>query len=469
LHAADPDRLGRLAKQQPEEVYEGLLTVLLRLIFLLYAEDRDLIPSRVDAGARALYQRSYGVRGLHARLRQDRARNPNTMAERYGAWGQLLATFQLVHAGDGSGWIRGRGGDLFNPRRFPFLQGQDTANDPVAIPRLSDGAVLEVLDGLMVLKGERLSYRTLDVAQIGSVYETVMGFTVLPAPGPSLAIRAGKNNRTPVFVDLAALTELKSKDRIKALKEDYARAQVNATCTRAVEAAGSAEAMAEALRPIVDERGSPGSSIFAVGVPFLQPTDERRRTGSHYTPRSLTEPIVRHALEPAFDRIGLDATPDAVLALKVCDPAMGSGAFLVEACRQLATRLVAAWVRCPDQRPAIPTDEDEDLLARRLVAQRCLYGVDRNPLATDLARLSLWLATLARDHEFTFLDHALKSGDSLVGLTAQQIGRLTKTCADASRRQWQPARKSRRRPTTSNGWCRSTGTGTLKGDWRRCG
>ncbi len=94
---------------------------------------------------------------------------------------------------------------------------------------------------------------------------------------------------------------------------------------------------------------------------------------------------------------------------------------LVEACRVLGVRLVAAWARWPDQRPVIPADEDEELHARRLVAQRCLYGVDRNPRAVDLARRSLWLATLARDHEFTFLDHALKCGDSLVGLTDAQI------------------------------------------------
>jgi hypothetical protein len=156
----------------------------------------------------------------------------------------------------------------------------------------------------------------------------------------------------------------------------------------------------------------------------LQPTDERRRTGSHYTPRDLTHPIVLHALEPTFERLGVDATPEQVLEIKLCDPAMGSGAFLVEACRQLAARLVTAWARHQGTRPVIAPDEDEDLLARRLVAQRCLYGVDKNPLATDLAKLSLWLATLARDHEFTFLDHALKSGDSLVGLTLRQIGRL---------------------------------------------
>ena len=156
----------------------------------------------------------------------------------------------------------------------------------------------------------------------------------------------------------------------------------------------------------------------------MQPTDERRRTGSHYTPRSLTEPIVRHALEPAFERIGPDAKPEDVLALKVCDPAMGSGAFLVEACRALGDRLVRAWERWPDARPKIPEDEDEPLHARRLVAQRCLYGVDKNPRAVELAKLSLWLATLARDHEFTFLDHALKCGDSLVGLDAKQIAAM---------------------------------------------
>ena len=69
-----------------------------------------------------------------------------------------------------------------------------------------------------------------------------------------------------------------------------------------------------------------------------------------------------------------------------------------------------------NQVPYIPPDEDETLLARRIVAQRCLYGVDRNPMAVDLAKLSLWLATLAREHPFTFLDHNLRCGDSLVGL-----------------------------------------------------
>src|SRR5207244_2916011 len=115
------------------------------------------------------------------------------------------------------------------------------------------------------------------------------------------------------------------------------------------------------------------------------------------------------------DRLETYPTLKQILDLKICDPAMGSGAFLVEVCRQLGDVLVKSW-HVHNQVPRIPPDEDETLHARRLIAQRCLYGVDKNPLAVDLAKLSLWLATLARDHPFTFLDHALRSGDSLLGL-----------------------------------------------------
>ena len=99
---------------------------------------------------------------------------------------------------------------------------------------------------------------------------------------------------------------------------------------------------------------------------------------------------------------------------------MGSGAFLVEACRYLGDAVVEAW-RAHDVRPAIPADEDEAVFARRLVAQRCLYGVDRNPVAVDLAKMSLWLVTLAKDHALTFVDHALRHGDLLVGLSRRQL------------------------------------------------
>ena len=156
----------------------------------------------------------------------------------------------------------------------------------------------------------------------------------------------------------------------------------------------------------------------------MQPSEERRRSGSHYTPRELTEPIVRNTVGPLLSRLrceqGATPHPEQILDLKVCDPAMGSGAFLVEACRQLGDALVAAW-HAHDALPDIPPDEDETVFARRQVAQRCLYGLDRNPTAVDLAKLSLWLVTLAKEHPLTFLDHAFRHGDALVGLSREQI------------------------------------------------
>ena len=176
---------------------------------------------------------------------------------------------------------------------------------------------------------------------------------------------------------------------------------------------------------MLDKDATP--DVAPPGALILQPNEERLRSGSHYTPRELTEPIVRHTLEPLLDRLrgedGRVPTPEQILDLKICDPAMGSGAFLVETCRQLADALIDAW-GAHGTMPAIPPDEDEVIYARRLIAQKCLYGIDRNPMAVDLAKVSLWLSTLARDHPLTFVDHAFRHGDSLVGLTRRQIEAL---------------------------------------------
>lgn len=425
LDAADPARVRTLAQARPQHLYEGLLTVLLRLIFILYAEDRALMPSQPGGAAATLYEQGYALGALHLRLRDDAALYPDLMDERRGSWGRLIALFRLVGRGDPSGFMQARGGKLFDEDAFPFLLARDVPGDAEAVLPVGDGCVLRILDALLIDRGERIAYRALSVEQIGSVYETVMGFTAQCAPAPMLAIRAGKANRVPVWVDLSALAALPGGDREKWLKTATGRGAWPTPVSRALKAATDIAGLAAALAPVADQRASPQGLPVAPGTPILQPTEERRRTGSHYTPPSLTGPIVAHALAPAFARIGADARPADVLELKVCDPAAGSGAFLVEACRQLGERLVAAWTRWPAQRPTIPADEDELLHAKRLVAQHCLRGVDRNPLAIDLAKLSLWLETLASAHEFTFLDAVLRSGDSLVGLPNPKIVAVT--------------------------------------------
>ena len=401
-----------LARRDPAHLYGGLITTLMRLVFVLYAEDRGLMPDH------PVYQQHYSLGGLFGRLRSDAAAWPDTMDQRFGAWAQLLALFRLIHGGGGHGGLSfvARKGTLFDPERFPFLEGREADADP-AVPMVPDATVWNVLRSLMVLDGERLSYRTLDVEQIGSVYEAVMGFRVELTSGRSVAVASPKRTGAAVIVDTDSLLELDGPKRAKSLQDQTDR-KLTARAAAALRAASTVEDIVAALDRAVDRDATP--DIVPGGTPVLQPTDERRRSGSHYTPRSLTEPIVSEALRPILERLGPDARPADVLELKVLDPATGSGAFLVEACRQLAARLVEAWSTHGGP-PPLPADEDELLHARRLVAQRCVYGVDRNPMAIDLARLSLWLITLARDHEFTFIDHALRHGDSLVGLTRRQI------------------------------------------------
>jgi hypothetical protein len=405
-------------EQHSDDVYGGLLTVLLRLVFILFAEDRGLLPGS------PLYVRHYSVHGLFERLRTDAERYPDTMDHRYGAWAQLLALFRAIHNGCRHPQMKmpARSGYLFDPERFKFLEGR-SLTDP-RLPLISDGTVFRVLEKLLVLGGERLSYRTLDVEEIGSVYQTVMGFRLETARGQTIALIGKRKHKTevaaPIAINVDELHSQNGNDRSKWLKE-HSGQELTGTAATALKQATTLEELLAALEKRIARQATP--HVVHSGGLFLQPTDERRRSGSHYTPRALTEPIVRKTLGPVLKQFGDDPTPKQILELKICDIAMGSGAFLVQTCRQLGDALVKAWAQ-HGGRPALPADEDEILLARRIVAQRCLYGVDRNPMATDLAKLSLWLATLARDHPFTFLDHAFRSGDSLVGLSRKQITRF---------------------------------------------
>jgi len=411
--ASDDDRQG---------IYRGLVTALLRMVFVLFAEERRLLP--LDARR---YRESYALTNLHARLQDDHARLGARLDARYGAWARVVALFRLLHDGldaraipDGFS-IPPRRGEFFDPDRFAFLEGRapgPRAPGPLELPKISDGTVFRALDKLLVLDGERLKYSDLAVEQIGSVYEGIMGYTLELAEGRALRIRLG--TALDVVVDLQRFADLARKEFIKHLTDDLGLKLSDGTA-KAMEKAAREDDVAAILS---QQKTFKNTTAIERGWMYLQPGEERRRSGSHYTPRSLTQPIVERTLAPVLAAMGEHPTPEAILALRVCDPAMGSGAFLVEVCRQLATRLEAAW-KHHDAMPTIPPDEDPHLHARRRVAQRCLYGVDRNPLAVDLARLSLWLETFARDHAFTFVDHCLRHGDSLVGLSLDQIASVS--------------------------------------------
>ncbi|WP_338867916.1 DNA methyltransferase [Myxococcus stipitatus] len=393
-----------------EHVYGGLLSTLLRLVFILYAEDQGLLPVGQEP-----YRDDLSVKALHAQLVEDSSQYPDSMNRRFGAWPRLLALFRCIYLGASHDKLRmpARRGELFDPDTFPFLGGAGSAeaDTEARVPPIDDETVLQVLERLIFLKGQRLSFKSLDVEQIGSVYEGLMGFHVKRLSGAGICLKPSK-----VWVSADDVLAQPPKRRAAWLEEDAGLdTKAVKALSKALEQASTQQMVLAALEPYRVK----GTETRRAAQLVLQPGDERRRTSSHYTPRSLSASIVRRALDPLLKTMGPQPSSERLLNLKICDPAMGSGAFLVESCRFLADQVVAAWTR----EGVLKRDkhEDEVMRARRLVAQRCLYGVDKNPWAVKLAKLSLWLVTLAKTEPFTFLDHALKCGDSLVGLDLEQL------------------------------------------------
>ena len=477
LDRIDQDRNRSLLENISEtQLYEAALTVMMRLVFLFAAEERKLIPS---PGGETLYQEYYAVSTIAAKLRSDADKFGEEVLERRSdAWCRLLATFRAVFGGIRHDLldVPAYGGSLFDPDRFPFLEGRalgtewkKASAEPIPV---NNRIVLHLLEALQILQirvggtvePRRISFRALDIEQIGHVYEGLLDHTAVRASSPVLGL-IGTREREPE-ITLAELERLQAQGEenlVKTLKEQSNKSPA------ALKKALSAEIlprMQERLRVACNNDGElyqrvlPFAGLIRLDTldyPVVIPTGSvyvtqgtnRRETGTHYTPRSLTEPIVQYTLEPLVYEGVAQGKPKSewvlksaqdLLLLKVCDMAMGSGAFLVQTCRYLAERLVEAWETAerenpgkvviapegtlsqfrPDECP-IPKDSDERLtVARRIVAERCLYGVDKNPLAVEMAKLSLWLITLAQGRPFTFLNHALKWGDSLLGITRQE-------------------------------------------------
>ncbi len=443
-----------LADYDETKLYEAALTVMMRLVFLLCAEERGLLL----LGKNDLYDQHYAVSPLRDQLREEADQYGEEILEsRYDAWSRLLSTFRAVHAGVAHEELHlpAYGGSLFDPDRFPFLEGRDAdtnwKDEPASPLPINNRTVLELLESLQLLEvrvgnsrtreAQRLSFRALDIEQIGHVYEGLLDHTAVRADSPVLGLQGAKDLEPEV--PLYALEDAKSKGGDKLLS--YLKDTTKRSPKTLEKELGLYETIESPKLPLVcdndpelvkrvrpyiglvrqSSRGMP--TVFTKGSVYVTQGSDRRSTGTHYTPRSLTEEIVQHALDPLVYEGMQDGvepslktlkTAKEILELKVCDLAMGSGAFLVQACRFLSEKVVEAWGR-DKQDDDDSSEHREELLAeaRRLVVEKCLYGVDKNPLAVEMAKLSLWLITLDAKKPFSFLDHALRCGDSLVGIT----------------------------------------------------
>lgn len=464
LDRADQDRNRELLRDvKPQELYEAGLTVMMRLVFLLAAEERGLLLL-----GEPRYDSFYAVSTLRMQLR---AESDEILERRRAAWSRLLAVFRAVFGGIDHPTLRlpAMGGSLFDPDRFPFLEGRLKGTswrqhraEPLPI---DDRTVLLLLEAIQTFEGRTLSYRALDVEQIGHVYEGLLERTVSRVEDVTLELEAGASAKD-ARVTLGELESARLDGKtavVKLLVERSKRSQsaIEKELAADVEPQQSARLLSACRGDVkLRDRLEPYVRLLRTdpwGYPLVHPKGafvvvlgaDRRETGTHYTPKSLTERIVEETLTPlVYDGPAKGApraawklkTPEQLLDLKVCDPAMGSGAFLVQACRFLSARLVEAWAteegagRVVDLTGQVhephtsvetmpPGVEMRAENARRIVAERCLYGVDLNPLAVELAKLSLWLVTLSKGRPFGFLDHNLRRGDSLLGIS--RLGQLT--------------------------------------------
>ncbi|WP_461296682.1 Eco57I restriction-modification methylase domain-containing protein [Streptomyces harbinensis] len=501
------------------EVYRGAVTVMMRVVFLLFAEERGLLPADNQ-----VYANAYSAGLLSAELeRRADADLENTLEQSTAGWHRLIALFHAVYGGIDHPGLRlpAYSGSLFDPDRYWWLEGRPRPRNgeekdmaagaevggTVPLLPIDDRTVLHMLAAVQYVtiggdkraksarqlaadaakpaagrrKGERrrLTFRALDVEQIGYVYEGLLSYDGRRAAGVVVGLIGplGKENEVP----LEDLERLAAPFGVGAKAAPGSRADLKGLAKALVETfkepkpgIGSVGVVEKALAPLKDtERETAEGDLFGrsrdrelverllpfygiirtdlQGLPmvirpgalYVTESSLRKNTGTHYTPRALAEEVVEGALAPLVYEPGPLQTADQsswelkpaeeILRLKVADIAMGSAAFLVAACRYLADRLVQAWaeegderaMRVRDQRRMVDATTEADaeaepvrVEARRQVIERCLYGVDINPLAVEMAKLSLWLVSMDPERPFTFLDDRLVAGDSLLGVTA---------------------------------------------------
>ncbi|MGB1275426.1 MAG: DNA methyltransferase, partial [Nannocystaceae bacterium] len=366
-------------------LYRGLVAFIVQLAFVRLAEARGVLPKTYPPASNRM-----SVHQICATLADLPANGPTSTAA------QLVHLFRAIHDG---------------VLQEPVSLGDLLGSRGSVLAKLDDVAVATVLRQLAAFQDPNL-----DIEHLGTLYESLMGYEVKQTT--SAAARVGKRG---VWVEIEALRTLPPRRRAHWLKTTCG---VSANQQKSIEALLDEHANEIVCAQAISALGtstSPARRWAGSGSLVLVSGTRRRLSGSHYTPRVLTKHIVAQALAPVLSSLGARPTAEQILNLTICDPAMGSGAFLLEACRQLSEHVVAAWKRhgCLEDvaaRHGLPLR-----YARFLVAQRCLHGVDKNPDAVELAKLSLWLLAANCEQDFTFVDHTLRHGDSLVGLDREQV------------------------------------------------
>jgi hypothetical protein len=382
-------------EEERAEIFESAVKLIYRCLFLFYAEARRLLPSDPE---KADFYRRHSIQALCEEARKFRwGKRRDT--DQYDLWKHLKGLINAVNDGDPEYGIMGYNGGLFDDEEERFLGQHQLRND-----FLSQALYLLAFVGPYDNEPDEeyaIPYEDLEVRHLGELYETILEYTVQLADADRIRRRTKKG----VEMLLASQTMKKAGDTL----------------------------------------------IKKGDVYFGESALERKQTGSYYTPESLVrflnEKTIVQPLRETFEREyrqrfnefleqagnGHDAgtrrgaaqsaaalverfVEEDVLNFKVCDPAMGSGHFLVDAANQMAGLVVALLEEVPYVAGMTVSVTSRPNDWRRRITRHCIYGVDLNPLAVNLAKLSLWLNCFAIEHKLTFLDHHVRCGNSLIGI-----------------------------------------------------
>ena len=364
-----PNRLGQA---DLDDVYENSLYLLYRLLFILCGESRGLLPLQYEQ-----YRAQHSLARIVEEIAELEARSLGTTHY----WGQLKNLFQIVNGRypklNHALGVPRYNGALFDPVQHRFLEENAVGDRALA-------QVIDLLNRRRTESGvETVDYCTLSAGHVGSIYEALLASRPRLAKEPMVAVAVGAGRRWVAAAErTASAVVLERREKGEVYLE-----QESADMPRDRGASGVEAVVVQTIGPIL------ARAIASVEQASANRSDqpEDKATGKRIV--------------------------EEVLALKVLDPAMGSGRVLVEATDYLARALtVDPHVR------AIEADEDDLSYWKRRVVERCIYGVDRNPLAVELAKLSLWLSTVAADRPLSFLDHHLVHGDALIGAQVENLG-----------------------------------------------
>lgn len=424
---------------------DAALLALYRILFILYAEARD---PRLEG--HQLYRESYSIHGLLEEVLHDPERH--WPENRCYLWERLRVLFRIYDEGlpPISSWehIPPRGGDFFS-RNTPEGRLLDRA-------RLPDRQVARLILDLATSRPrrgigrERISFRELDIEQLGAVYEGLLEYEPRIARETLVELRVQGKHYVLTPEDVVRLCKLKGlmlkgdlaivrgtvAERLHPGSHHEVKENDLAEDSAAGEEEGRTEGAEEGVRKGATarlvRRLEPGTFHFVPG-------SGRKGSGSFYTPRALVQDLVRHALGPLVE----GKSSREIERLRVLDPACGSAHFLVEAMRFLGQALHRAYVeeygkkgppefhsttgqgwdtnwRASDEEARAANSEARAWCKRR-IAERCLYGVDLNPTAVQLARVALWIESAAGDRPLTYFDHHVRCGNSILGTWMERL------------------------------------------------